>query len=133
MKKIFAIILSLVLLFGLSTIAFAYTADETDGDRTSLISSVNATISHGAINTKVKVKCTCTSTVTQIKIKMELQKLTSGSYSTVQTWESTFNSRTAEYEESKVTSPLATYRLKATVTAKSGTNTETKTYYVYES
>lgn len=63
---------------------------------------------------------------------MELQKLSSGEYSTVETWEQSFSGRSVSMEESKLTNPLSTYRLKETFTAYSGSNSETKTLYVNE-
>ena len=73
-----------------------------------------------------------TSSVTKVKIKMELQKLSDGVYSTVETWEQTFNSKSASMEESKITNPLSTYRLKTTFTAYTSSTSETRVYYAYD-
>lgn len=70
--------------------------------------------------------------VTSVKIKLELQKLSSGVYSTVKTWEETTPGTFGNLEGSAVISPFSTYRLKATFTAYAGSNSETAVYYEYE-
>lgn len=99
--------------------------------RYNYISNFNGSINHGILNTTVKTNVTGKSSVTKVKIKMELQKLSDGSYSTIETWEQTFYNNYGAMEESKLTNPLSTYRLKSTVTAYSGSNSESETFYEY--
>ena len=47
-----------------------------------------------------------------LSIKMELQKLSSGSYSTIQTWSTSKTGTAISLTKSKVINPLSTYRLK---------------------
>ncbi len=102
-----------------------------DSSKFTYIASYDGEINHGLLSTNVKASIEGKSTVTSVKIKMELQKLSDGSYSTIETWEQTFSGRSGSMDESKLTSPLNTYRLKATVTAYSGSNSESKEFYAY--
>ena len=55
---------------------------------------------------------------TNLSITMELQKLSSGSYSTIKTWSKTNpNTTSLEIVESRLINVLSTYRLKTTFTA----------------
>lgn len=123
---VFILIISLA-----NVVSFADSECKEEASRYTYISTFDGTISHGLISTSVKVEVTGKSSVTKIKVKMELQKLSDGSYSTVETWEQTFYSSEALMEESKLTNPFSTYRLKATVTAYSGSNSESQTFYKY--
>ena len=110
----------------------AYANYENDSDeRFAYISLCDGGISHGTLSTKVYASIEGNSQVTSVKVKMELQKLSSGDYSTIETWEQTFSGRSGSMDESKLTSPLSTYRLKATLTAYSGSNSESKIIYRY--
>ena len=100
-------------------------------ERLTYIDSYKGSINKGLLSTKVSADITGKPNVTSVKIKMELQKLSSGSYSTIETWEQTFSGREGSMSESKTTNPLSTYRLKATVTAYSGSNSESQTFYEY--
>ncbi len=70
--------------------------------------------------------------VIKITIKLELQKLSSGEYKTVKTWEQTFNSTYAYIEESAIVNPFSTYRVKGTFTAATATGAELGVCYDYE-
>ncbi len=70
--------------------------------------------------------------VIKITIKLELQKLSSGEYKTVKTWEETFNSTYAYLEDSAIVNPFSTYRLKGTFTAATATGAELAVCYAYE-
>ena len=127
-SAVLALLLVGVLLFSIC----AYANYENDGnEKYNYISSCSGSISQGTLSTKVKATVEGNSLVTSVKIKMELQKLSGGDYSTVETWEQTFSGRSGSMEESKLTSPLSSYRLKATVTAYSGSNSESDTLYRY--
>lgn len=132
MKKrltcLLSVILVVSLLFSICGIA-VYSFD--NNVRMTYIDSYYGNINQGLLSTKVKASISGSSSVTSVKIKMELQKLSGGAYSTVATWEQTFSGRSGSMEESKLTSSLSTYRLKATVTAYSGSNSESKEFYAY--
>lgn len=88
-----------------------------------VISGLSATVT-GKLNTS--------SPVIKITIKLELQKLSSGEYKTVKTWEETFNSTYAYLEESAIVNPFSTYRVKGTFTAATATGAELAVCYDYE-
>lgn len=119
--------LSVFSVFGIANQCF-----EKNELRLTYIDNYDGSISKGLLSTTVSADITGKSGVTKVKIKMELQKLSDGSYSTIETWEQTFNSISGSMNESKLTNPLSTYRLKATFTAYSGSNSESKTLFVYE-
>ncbi len=133
MVRLCSILALLALIFSLNSIqVLANNENREPSTKMTYIDLYNATIDKGIISTTVTAKITGKSNVTSIKIKMELQKLTSGTYSTIQTWEQTFSGNTGTMEKSKTTSLLSTYRLKVTFTAYCGTASETKTLYVNE-
>ena len=70
--------------------------------------------------------------VIKITIKLELQKLSSGEYKTVKTWEQTFNGTYGYFEDSAIVNPFSTYRLKGTFTAATATGAELAVCYAYE-
>lgn len=120
-----SIIMSLFCILGFGEITF-----KDSGEKLTYISDYSGNIDKGLLSTTVTASITGKSNVTSVKIKMELQKLSDGDYSTVKTWEQTFSGTYGSMEESKLTNPVSTYRLKATFTAYSGSNSETKTLYV---
>lgn len=124
--------ITLIITFLFSFFAFASDSEKEPQPKTTYISTYTATIDHGTISTTVASEMSGTSSVTKVKIKMELQKLSDGVYSTVETWEQTFNARRGIMEESKVTNPFGTYRLKCTFTAYTSSTSETRTYYAYD-
>lgn len=131
--KLCSVFLVMVLIFSMTSIcSFAENDVKIVESKTTYIDSTYGNIEHGVLKTTVSAKMTASSVATSVKIKMELQKLSSGSYSTVETWEQTFSGKSATMEESKITNPLSTYRLKATFTAYSGSASETKILYVNE-
>ena len=129
---IFALLLAMI--FALQPFCLMAAAEETpqlEGERAVLISRADARIEQGALSTTVFATVEGISGVTSVKIQLELQKLSGGSYSTVKTWSETFSGRSGSLEKSKLTSPLSTYRLKATVTAYASSSSESKTIYAY--
>ncbi len=127
--KIAAITLILALMF--SVFAVASDTEKEPQPKTTYISSHTENIDKGLISTSVSAEVSCTSSVTSVKIKMELQKLSDGVYSTIETWSQTFTGRSGIMGESKTTNPFSTYRLKVTFTAYTSTTSETRTCYVY--
>lgn len=124
--SIFMALLMAVSVFGISFNAVADTDDEEIPVRYSVIAS-------NSYNIKISgLKATCSGSLTAnysttVKIKLELQKKSSGTYSTVKTWQDSRTGVTISLEGSKVINPLSDYRLKATFTAGS----ETVTRYDY--
>ncbi len=136
MKRLSLVMCSVVLVVALLSSCFSLIGNaeneyEKNLERLTYIDGYNGSIHKGLLSTTVSADITGKSTVTSVKIKMELQKLSDGSYSTIETWEQTFSGRSGSMEESKVTNPFSTYRLKATVTAYSGSNSESQTFYEY--
>lgn len=84
------------------------------------------------LSAEVSGELSTSSPVIKITIKLELQKLSSGEYKTVKTWEETFNSTYAYLEESAIVNPFSTYRLKGTFTAATATGAELGVCYDYE-
>lgn len=125
-----AVILLAIMLF--NTVAFAAIKEPDATPQMTYIMSTSLSLDKGVLSTTVSSYIKCTDSVTSVKIKMELQKLSSGTYSTIQTWEQTFSGREALMEKNKLTSLTNTYRLKTTFTAYSGSSSETKTAYAYE-
>ncbi len=130
-KIVMAVSLVLTFLVVFSICGFGKSITDLSDERMTYIDDYSGIISHGVISTTVKADIQGKTSVTSVKIKMELQKLSGGDYSTVETWEQTFSGRSGSMEESKLTSSLSTYRLKATVTAYSGSNSESKEFYAY--
>lgn len=114
-----------------SVVSFADDTQKETSPKMTYIDSYKGNINQGVFSTTVSAKITGKSNVTSVKIKMELQKLSSGIYSTVETWEQLFTGKTGSMEQSKITNSLSTYRLKATFTAYSGSASETKILYAY--
>lgn len=133
MKRLSSIVLIIaVICSSFALISYANNEFKESGEKLTYIDSYKGDIDHGILTTTVTAKIVGKSTVTSVKIKMELQKLSSGSYSTIETWEQTFYDSYGSMEKSKLTNPISTYRLKVTFTAYSGSNSETKTLYVDE-
>lgn len=100
--------------------------DENSGIKYTYISSISCSLNISGINSTSRAQLYAKSS-TSLKIKMELQKLKSGSYSTVETWTATKTGTSLSMEETRLINILATYRLKVTFTAGS----ETVTSYAY--
>lgn len=132
LKNFVCLVCVAIILSAFSAYSFSVQNEKEIGEKYTYLDSYKGTIDHGIIKTTVSVKVIGKTNVTSIKIKMELQKLSSGSYSTVETWEQVFSGTQAYYSEDKVTNPLSTYRIKATVTAYAGSAYEQKVFYVNE-
>lgn len=124
--KVISLVLSLLVL--LSTVAFATNDDEQASSKYTVITSKSCSISISGLNSTSTATLIANSSVS-LSITMELQKLKSGSYSTIETWTSSKTGTVLTMEESRLINIFATYRLKVTFTAGS----ETVTSYAYPS
>ena len=94
LKGVISVILAIVFVFtAFSVFGVAENDFEKSGVRLTYIDSYNGSISKGLFSTTVSASITGKSGVSKVKIKMELQKLSDGSYSTIETWEQTFSGR----------------------------------------
>lgn len=132
-KSVISILLALVLVFTVAITAFAAIADD------NLVSPCYTYI--GSTDTSFTVNTfSCTATgdicgmgaVTKVNIKLQLQKENDGVWSTVETWEKTFNGVSGGLEGSATISPFSNYRLKAVYTAYTSSDSETLVAYRYE-
>ena len=121
--KIMSIIMAMLIALSASTVAFAETDDSSDNEielRYSTIGTNSSKLTISGIN------ATCSATLTAkysttLSIKMELQKKSSGTYSTVKTWTKSANSTGTAVTGSRTINPLSTYRLKVTFKADNET------------
>lgn len=131
-RKFIILLFSVWLLISTSVGLISIAAQEENQPKTTYFSSALATIDVGILRTTVTGTVSGVDSVTSIKIKLELQKKSGASYSTIKTWEETFSGHNAMKIESKTTSPLSTYRLKATFTVYTSTSSETRVVYEYD-
>ena len=128
--RVIAMVLCLLLVF--STAAFAATSKDNGNDgqspKYSVITSKSCSLTISGLNSTSEAELRTSSSVT-LSITMELQKLKSGSYSTIETWTASKTGISLSMEESRLINIFATYRLKVTFTAGS----ETVTSYAYPS
>lgn len=104
------------------SIAFADSASVMNSN----VSSNSCQLSISGINSTSTAEMTAAKSMS-LSIKMELQKLKSGSYSTIETWTSSKTGVSLSMSETRLINVLATYRLK--VTFKAGS--ETLVRYAY--
>ncbi len=132
-KRITSLFLTILMLVTISNVGFNVFATDTDTPTDEEIPVRFSVISSAAYSIGISgLKATCHGRLTakystSLTIKLELQKKSSGTYSTIKTWTTSTTSTSTALEGSKVINPLSTYRLKATFTAGS----ETVTYYDY--
>ena len=135
MKRIFAILLSIVMSLGMGFSAYALPEEETPIDiefvdeysYTDKISS-DMSISNNTATCKSVVRGD-TSLATKIVITQTLQKKNGNSWTYVTSWSKTFNTWYAIYTTSKSSLSSGTYRLKTVAKVYSGNNYETITVY----
>ena len=130
LKKSISLLMALCMLLSVFGIAVSASANdgETAGDAPRY--TVIASTSYGITISGLKAYCTGALTAqysTSLNIKLELQKKSSGTYSTIKTWTGSKTGVAMSLEGSKTINPLSDYRLKATFKAGS----ETVTYYDY--
>ena len=137
MKRIFAILLSIVMSLGMGFSAYALPEEETPIDiefvdeysYTDKISS-DMSISNNTATCKSVVRGD-TSLATKIVITQTLQKKNGNSWTYVTSWSKTYNTWYAIYTTSKSSLSSGTYRLKTVAKVYSGNNYETITVYSY--
>lgn len=135
MKRIFAILLSIVMSLGMGFSAYALPEEETPIDiefvdeysYTDKISS-DMSISNNTATCKSVVRGD-TSLATKIVITQTLQKKNGNSWTYVTSWSKTYNTWYAIYTTSKSSLSSGTYRLKTVAKVYSGNNYETITVY----
>ena len=135
MKRIIAILLSLLMATGMCITAFAEPGEETPIDieiieeyqYTNSISS-DMSISNNTASCKSVVRG-FSGLATKVVIKQTLQKKSGNSWINVTSWNKTFNSWLAIYTTSKSSLSSGTYRLKTVAKVYSGNSYETITVY----
>lgn len=126
-KRLFFIVLSLIIV--MSHTAVIQASDSNEYEITPRYTTISYTTVYFEIN---GIKANCSASVaadksTSLKIKMEIQKKSSGTYSTVETWTTSKTGTSLFLSESRLINVLYDYRLKVTFTA----GTETATVYKY--
>ena len=121
--KILSVFMAILMALSASTVALAESDDSSDNETGYRFS----TIGSAAVAFDISgLKATCSSKLsakysTSLYIKMELQKKSSGTYSTIKTWTRSTTGTITILEGTKTINPLSTYRLK--VTFKAGNET----------
>ena len=115
----------------LQGISFCFADNVIDSDtqtdtRFTQIATTSCSLSISGITSTSYAKVTSISN-NNLHIRLELQKLKSGSYSKIQTWNTSGSGTTLSISKTRLINVLSTYRLKATFTAGS----ETVTAYAY--
>ncbi len=122
LKEILCVCLCFAMCFLMASIAVA--DDSASDDATSLrfinIMSTSCALTISGINSTSNASM-ATATTNSLSIKMELQKLKSGTYTTIETWSTSRTGTTIAMEEDRLINILSDYRLK--VTFKAGTET----------
>ncbi|MBR0541657.1 MAG: hypothetical protein IJK26_05555 [Clostridia bacterium] len=121
--KIFALIMTLVVVFSVYSLSISSFAEEPNTNTDERINERYQVIfNHTSGINIIGLSAECNASMgaqysTSLSITMELQKLSSGSYSTIKTWTKSKTGTSIELEESKVVNILNSYRLKTTFTA----------------
>ena len=123
MKKTLSIILCIIILISCCEMI---ASSVSGGEKYTNIVVASCSLTISGINSTSKAMLQAKSSMS-ISIKMELQKLKSGSYSTIKTWSASKTGSVLSMEETRLINVLATYRLKVTFTAGS----ETVVSYAY--
>lgn len=129
-KKLLCLLLSLVCVFScFASTATVMAQDDTDPEITPYFTTIGALYYNFDIS---GITATCNAsmsakTSTNLKIVIELQKLSSGSYSTVDSWTATRTGTSLALEKSKVINVFSDYRMKVTFTA--GSEVQTRIMY----
>ena len=97
----------------------------------SILDTYSATLSKSGSTANVAGSIYSVIGTSKVTIKLELQKKSGSTYSTIKTWTTTKNARSASLTGSYSISSNQTYRLKATFTATKNGSTETATIYKY--
>lgn len=142
-KKIISLMLSIVLIFCVSTVVSAEspvvtpgTLEQTESDVMPCYEYTNTAATSLSISTNGKATCSTSlngynGTTTKIVIKMTLQKDSWLWWSTEETWTTTVNNWYADLTKT-ATVDSGTYRVKVEFTVYSGSNSEEITIYSQE-
>lgn len=122
-NKVIALLMSIILvisMFGISIYSFAEDLDTPVNDE--IIEEYQVIFNHTSGINIVGVTAKCNASLgaqysTTLTITMELQKKSSGVYSTIKTWSDSRTGTIIALEGSKVINILNSYRLKTTFTA----------------
>lgn len=129
-KKLLCLLLSLVCVFScFASTATVMAQDDTDPEITPYFTTIG-TLSYNFDISGVTATCTAGMSAkksTNLKIVIELQKLSSGSYSTVDSWTATRTGTSLALEKTKVINVFSDYRMKVTFTA--GSEVQTRIMY----
>lgn len=129
-KKLLSLLLSLVCVFScFASTATVMAQDDTDPEITPYFTTIG-TLSYNFDISGITATCDAaltSKTSTNLKIVIELQKLSSGSYSTVDSWTATRKGTALGLEKSKVINVFSDYRMKVTFTA--GSEVQTRIMY----
>lgn len=129
-KKLLCLLLSLVCVFScFASTATVMAQDDTDPEITPYFTTIGV-LSYNFDISGVTAKCTASMSAkrsTNLKIVIELQKLSSGSYSTVDSWKATRTGTSLGLEKSKVINVFSDYRMRVTFTA--GSEVQTRIVY----
>ena len=142
LKKFIALLLSIVLLFALSTVAYAQSPDvvlqneSAQSDIMPCFEYINTTYTLLSISSDGTATCLATlsgynGVTTKIEIKMTLQKKTLFWWSEVDSWTKTVNDSQCSFKKT-ASIDGGTYRVKAEFTVYSGSNREETTSYSSE-
>lgn len=120
LKQIVCIIMCLLLCGSMTAVAFDVNSPETEivTPRYANISSHSCSLTISGVNSTSSATLRSKSSMS-LKIKMELQKKKSGTYQTIETWNSSRTGTILSMEEDRLINILADYRLKVTFTAGS--------------
>lgn len=128
-KSVIVLLFAMILMLQGGMFCFAGSSDDQEPDQRGRyinISNITSSCVISGVTASCNASMFCKSSVS-MTIKMELQKLQSGSYSTVKTWTESKTGTSLSVTKTKLINVLSTYRLKATFTAGS----ETVTAYAY--
>lgn len=142
-KKIISLMLSIVLIFCVSIVAYAEspvitpgTLEQIEADVVPCFEYTDSTTTTLSISTSGKAICSATiygysGTTTKIVVNMTLQKKTLFWWSTEESWSTTVNNWHGTFTENASVSS-GTYRVKVEFTVYSGSNSEEVTTYSQE-
>ncbi len=134
-KKTISLILTFVVVISAMSIGFSVSANEagnTNDDEIIYRYQVISSNTSGLHISGITANCMGALSAkysTNLSITLELQKLNSGTYSTIKTWTTSKTGTSLELEGSRLINVLSTYRLKTTFTA----GNETVVVYSYPS
>lgn len=130
---ILSLVLVLTIVSTVAVTAFAAIAeDNTVSPRMTYISEAGLSFAPATFSCDIVGDILGYDNVTKVYIKLELQKKVDGLYTTVSQWSDQANGNYLVLSAEDSINPLKTYRVKATFTAYSGSQSETKVLYKYE-